>query len=157
MIFHEDTHLPIEGSSPTNRPLGVTFPKAFLTPAYSIQQNIYSTSSWIIVCIGRHLMAEECHSATHSCAPPPIRARKIRCLSTASPHTHFQPDPLSVLQVDRLFTLRLKFPEIKDLLKECNPCKYLQFISRAKAITDRSSILQHHTPGFHTLFVRAFC
>lgn len=33
------------------------------------------------LCTERHLMAEECHSATHSCAPPPTRARE-----DASPH-----------------------------------------------------------------------
>lgn len=59
---------------------------------------------------------------------------------------HCQADGQTLLQLWPKSSRR-----IRDLLRGYYPCTYLHFISRAKAISDGSSGLQHRAPGFKTL------
>lgn len=71
------------------------FSKSFPgTPAYSTQQNIHSTSRWIIVCIEKDLMAEECHNITWLCSSS--HQSMGRCLSTLLAATHTLPAWLTI-------------------------------------------------------------
>lgn len=85
-FFHEDTHLPTEGGSPTNRHLVVTFPKAFLntclfsTPQYSQQQQLDKCVHWKTP-DGRRM---QCH--TQLCSSS--HQSKGRCLPTLLVPTH---------------------------------------------------------------------